>query len=58
MKVTLTFEKETKNTVKYTELGKPEGHSIGSLYLKKAKTENTPLQGVKVINIEVLPGDK
>ena len=53
MLVTLVFEKETKNTVRFTEEGPQINHCIGSLYLKKEKIEGTPLQDAKVITVDL-----
>ena len=36
MDVTLEREKETKNKVRYTELGEPHTHSVGTIYLLKS----------------------
>ena len=48
-------EKETKGTYRYQEVEVAEGHSCGSLYLKKAVVGDPPPAQLRV-TIEANPG--
>lgn len=52
-KITMTFEKATKNTYRYQESG-AEPHFIGTLYVQKSTFEGEPPQAI-VVTVEPAP---
>lgn len=56
MVVKFTFDKETKNTIKFTEEGDADSHKVGSLYVKKDALDAAKMKDAKSIEVTIKAG--
>lgn len=50
--VTFNFDRDTKNTHRYNEVGDPVNHIVGSLYIKKSAFSGTARPDAVKVSIE------
>lgn len=51
MKIQFTFEKATKRTYRFAEVGDPDDHKVGTIYVKQAAFDGQP----EGLTVEITP---